>query len=398
MGRTTRYLWLGALAALLSFAAAAATSEEAIVIKKDGTRLEGQVTERGGTVYVRTKAGRKQVPRAEVKVILKTTSCLDRFKANPTAKDLVILGSRAGMRMPAGMTQPLVDKLKSSTDVLAAAEQLLDRMRLTPKHTREAIDKNREAFKKECGAHATEIESNHYWVLTTTGAAHARKVAARMDGIFREYQRRLVFKEKISEKFVVKVYASRTEYLAHGAPGFSAAYFSPSKRELVGYKQRTEDILFRSLYHEGMHQFLMFYVPNPPIWFNEGLAKYFENAKYMRGARSSSALQYRVGKKDPLLARSAKQAAMQGRLVPLKKLTTMSKAQFYSNPHLNYSQAWALTHFMIEGGNPLLKKLWKDYFFALRDGATGEEANKKTFGKLNPRLLESLFKKYVMRL
>jgi hypothetical protein len=53
---------------------------------------------------------------------------------------------------------------------------------------------------------------------------------------------------------------------------------------------------------------------------------------------------------------------------------------------------------MIEGGNPLLKKLWKDYFFALRDGATGEEANKKTFGKLNPRLLESLFKKYVMRL
>ncbi|MHC4201750.1 MAG: DUF1570 domain-containing protein, partial [Planctomycetota bacterium] len=291
-------------------------------------------------------------------------------------------------------------KSKSSPDVLAAAEELLERTRLTPTHTREAVDKNREAFKKECGARATEIESNHYYVLTTTGAVHARKVAARMDGIFREYQRRLVFKEKITEKFVVKVYGSQSEYLAQGGPPGSAAYFHQMKRELVGFKQRTEDLLFRSLYHEGMHQFLMFYVPNPPIWFNEGLAKYFENAKYMRGARSSSALQYRVGKKDTLLSMSAKRAATQGRLVPLRKLTGMSKREFY-NPvsrHLNYSQAWALTHFMIEGGNPLLKKLWKDYFFALRDGATQEEANKKTFGKLNPRLLESLFKKYVMRL
>ncbi len=382
---------LAALAAVLLSAAAGA----AVVIKTDGTRLEGKVTERGDTVTVRVKFSRVRVPRSEVRVILRTSvSTVDRFKAYLKPRDLLILASRAGLRLTLERSEDMVGGLKAAPDAIRAVEALLERLRLTPRHTAEAVRKNVAQFEKDFGVKC--LESRHYFVLTDLGPVQARKIAAHMDGIFREYQTRLVFDEKITDRFVVKVYGSQAEYAARGGPPGSSAYFSSAGRELVGYRQRQEDMLFRSLYHEGMHQFLHFYVPNPPTWFDEGLAKYFENAKPTRGVRRKGVPSYKVGGKDFQQTWRVQQAAVRGGMVPLERLIGMTREEFYgANRSLNYGQAWALTHFMIEGRNPLLRKLWKDYFFALRDGATQEEANKKTFGRLKEDVLERLFKRYV---
>ena len=368
-----------------------------IVIRKDDTRVEGVVTEMGGTVTVKTKKGRTRIPKSDVKLILRTsTDIVDRLKAHFRGCDMLLIASRAGRRLTLEQAEKIVGKLKSAADPFAEVDKALKAMRLTPEHSAEAIRKNVEGFEKEFGVKA--YESKHYYVLTNLGKMWERKIAAYMDGIFREYQKRLVFKEKITQKFVVKVYSTQAEYMAHGAMPGSAAYYNPAGRELVGYKQRSDDILFQSLYHEGMHQFLMFYVPNPPMWFNEGLAKYFETAKPMRGARSASAPSYNVSRKDSNMVRYVKSAKRAGQLHALPRLIRMTRPEFYgANIGVNYAQAWAFTHFLLESGNARLKQWWIDYFCALRDGMSQEEVNAKVFNEksINIPLLQKMFDKYV---
>ncbi|MHC5056454.1 MAG: DUF1570 domain-containing protein [Planctomycetota bacterium] len=384
-----------ALAVAVLVAAAGLPARADIVIKKDGTRVEGEVTEKGGTVTVKTKRGRTRIPKSDVKMILRTsTDIVDRLKAHFRGRDLMLIASRAGRRMPLEEAEKLVSRMKAAADPMAEVDRALEQLRLTPKHAAEIVKKNVEAFEKEFKVKAHE--SIYYHVLTNLGPAWEQKIANYMDGIFQEYQKRLVFGEKITQKFVVKVYATQAEYVAHGAMPQSAAYYNPSKRELVGYKQQTDDRLFQSLYHEGMHQFLMFYVPNPPMWFNEGLAKYFQTARPMRGIRSAKAPRYNVSRKDPGMVRYAKYHKRGGKFSPLSHLIKMERPEFYGpNIGINYAQAWAFTHFLLESGSPQLKKWWIDYFYALRDGATQAEANEKVFGKVNMQMLERMFDKYV---
>jgi hypothetical protein len=383
------------LATVVITAAAGSNARADIVIMNDDTRVEGEVTEKGGTVTVKTRKGRKRIAKSDVKLILRTsTNIVDRLKAHLRGRDLMLIASRAGRRIPLEEAEKLIRKIRSAADPMAEVDRALTRMHFTPADAAKTVAENVADFEKEFGVKAHE--SIYYYVLTNLGPAWEQKIAAYMDGIFQEYQKRLVFKEKITQKFVVKVYATQAEYIAHGAMPKSAAYYNPSKRELVGYKQQTDDRLFQSLYHEGMHQFLMFYVPNPPMWFNEGLAKYFQTARPMRGIRSSKAPRYNVSRKDPNMVRYMKYHKRGGQMSSLSHLIEMKRPEFYGpNIGMNYAQAWAFTHFLLESGNARLKQWWIDYFYALRDGATQTEANKKVFGNVNMQMLERMFEKYV---
>jgi len=397
-GKATAFLHIALVTVALAAAGPVPLARADVVIKKDGTRVEGEVTERGGTVTVKTKRGRKRIPKSEVKIILRSsTNIVDRLKAHFRGRDLMLIASRAGRRITLEQAEKTIGMLKGAEDPFAAVDEFLEKTRLTPRHAAESIRKNIEAFEKEFSVKA--YESRYYFVLTNLGKKWEQKIAAYMDGIFQEYQKRLVFKEKITQKFVIKVYGTQSQYMAHGGPPRSAAYYSPSRQELVGFKQQTDERLFQSLYHEGMHQFLMFYVPNPPMWFNEGLAKYFETAKPMRGVRSAKAPRYNVSRKDPLMVRNVRYLHQGGEFHALSHLIKMERGEFYGvKIGTNYAQAWAFTHFLLESGNPKLKQWWIDYFYALRDGASQKEANEQVFGKANMQVLERLFEKYVRSL
>lgn len=81
---------------------------------------------------------------------------------------------------------------------------------------------------------------------------------------------------------VARIYRTRDEYLeaAGDDMAWSAAYWSPSRRELVAYlgQQGTETLL-KTLRHEAFHQYLSYacsMISTSP-WFNEGYAQYFED-------------------------------------------------------------------------------------------------------------------------
>jgi hypothetical protein len=84
---------------------------------------------------------------------------------------------------------------------------------------------------------------------------------------------------------VARIFASRGEYLDalgqndHSDMEWSAAYWSPQRRELVAYlPQDGSEKLIETIRHEAFHQYLSYatsMIPTSP-WFNEGYAQYFE--------------------------------------------------------------------------------------------------------------------------
>ncbi len=84
---------------------------------------------------------------------------------------------------------------------------------------------------------------------------------------------------------VARIFASREEYLDaleandHGDMEWSAAYWSPKRRELVAYlPQDGSEKLLETIRHEAFHQYLSYATSmiSASPWLNEGYAQYFE--------------------------------------------------------------------------------------------------------------------------
>jgi len=165
---------------------------------------------------------------------------------------------------------------------------------------------------------------------------------------------------------VARIFASRAEYLeALETDGntnmmWSAAYWSPARRELVAYLPESDETTFlKTIRHETFHQYLSYatsMIPASP-WLNEGYAQYFEDV----GNRS-----WREGfdLSDEGLKRMAA-------LVPF--VLDMDYETFYAGTdaarRLNYRLAWSLAVFLEKGAEKVrlrpFANLKRDYFEVL---------------------------------
>ena len=170
---------------------------------------------------------------------------------------------------------------------------------------------------------------------------------------------------------VVRIYANRDEYLdALETDGmtnmaWSAAYWSPGRRELVAHLSAGgEKELMRTIRHEAFHQYLSYassMIPSSP-WFNEGSAQYFEddaNADWGEGFEVT----------DENIDRMS--AAIPGLLM-------MDYEQFYGGSDLErrfkYRLAWSVVRFIEKGADEVrlkpfegLKKRYMDALIETRD-------------------------------
>ena len=152
---------------------------------------------------------------------------------------------------------------------------------------------------------------------------------------------------------VVRIYANRDEYLdALETDGmtnmaWSAAYWSPGRRELVAHLSANgEKELTRTIRHEAFHQYLSYaasMISSSP-WFNEGYAQYFEDdasADWGEGFDMS----------DENVDRMAK--AIPGLLL-------MDYEQFYGGSDLErrfkYRLAWSVVRFIEKGADEVRLK------------------------------------------
>lgn len=141
---------------------------------------------------------------------------------------------------------------------------------------------------------------------------------------------------------VARIYRERDDYLEAAGEdmAWSAAYWSPLRRELVAYLPPDgEHELLRTIRHEAFHQYLSYacsMIPASP-WFNEGYAQYFEDENDMRWEIAAD-----LNRFEDMLG----------------EVTAMDYAQFYAGSDIErrekYRIAWSIACF-IEKGAPLVR-------------------------------------------
>jgi tetratricopeptide (TPR) repeat protein len=159
-------------------------------------------------------------------------------------------------------------------------------------------------------------------------------------------------------------YQAYCKDLGDDAPRHTAGLYYPGIKQLLIWNVPRREDMLRTVRHEGFHQYLDRLMADPPRWFNEGLAEYFEGVVQKGGRWNVGAV--RRDHLDTLKANGPLR-------LPLAEFVQQGAAQFMANAPINYAQSWAFVHFLRHGPEqhrPLFQALWR----ALREGQTASQA------------------------
>ncbi len=157
---------------------------------------------------------------------------------------------------------------------------------------------------------------------------------------------------ELSRTSVVRVCATRDDYLGYGAPPRSGGYWSSFHEELVVYNKKREegeDATWETLSHEAFHQYIYYFYGSlaPHSWYNEGTGDYYGGHEYKRKKFQRAPRRMR---KD-----SIKETLREGRTIPLKEFVRWSQRQYYGENDYGlsgfdcYGQGWAFIYFLRMG-------------------------------------------------
>lgn len=317
---------------------------------------------------------------------------LDRVLALPVAEgragtreDLDAKAKAAGISKPEDAWAQLADQARIQADEMAP---LLRGIVAGP------------GFAKEYRA-VTE----HYDLRTDVSQEYADRVAAEMEVIYAEYERRFGFSKTGETKqrgkdlrFPVLVFSTRDAYvdwfgrvLRNPQLGaMTGGVYVTLVKHLVFFRYDTMEDTRLVAWHEGFHQYLDYFVAGAPHWFNEGQAEYFGASAYdepRRKVKPGQSNPWRIGGLQAL------QAA--GRIPDAKWLMQADAQTFMrTRPDPRYGKegrttagehyvvAWALVHFCLEGDGGRWQKNFLGYFKALCDGLPHDEAFEKAWGRV----------------
>lgn len=255
-------------------------------------------------------------------------------------------------------------------------------------------------WKEKYGEEALVFKTTNYYMFgTKDNTVILTFLKYYMEKMFSFYRKQFPAKEKLGGRFLIYMYPDRAEYLATGAPGFSGAYFSGAERKLVGYiepayrkhRKWIADTRISTFFHEGFHQYLGYFVPNPPIWLNEGGAMISETISVDgKSLKSTGHMSYEHG--------MTMQAALKkGVHTPLKDFLYLSSRGFYSNPNLHYPQGWSFSHFL-KFGPKKYRGIPDAIIASLLDGLDEKEAIDNALSGIDIAELEKDWLDYVKKL
>jgi len=247
-----------------------------------------------------------------------------------------------------------------------------------------------------------EVKTRHYEVSTDVSERFAGLIAEHMESIYKEYERRFQgYDLKRHDRFAVRVFERRADYDRAMPPELvgSAGAFVSHMRLLAAFKEeRTDEEVFRTLYHEGFHQFLYSCVaPDVPLWVNEGFAEYFSEATW--NGRSFTTGQVPMKRLFVL-----QQAIRENSYIRLNELFAVESAAWLARmragqieSYLQYCEAWSVVHFLIHSQRGKFRPRLLGYIKILAEGEDHEEAFAKSFGT-NVSAFERAWLQYVQGL
>jgi hypothetical protein len=226
--------------------------------------------------------------------------------------------------------------------------------------------------------------SKYYFVLSDAKEKRVKEVRARLDAIVTFYQKEFKAKGKLNRDFVVRFFESERafdEFAKQAGMDGAGAFYDPDLRELVLYDMSVtnKQDTFKAVYHEANHQFVGTYLlSHEPdhAWFCEGLATYYETAKFKGGRIVSH------GKKQIDYLMTVKEAIRNNELTPWADVLTMKSKKFYcggSRESLNYAQVWSLIYFFRNTKDKKARKFFDRYLEALKELKDDDKALAEAF-------------------
>jgi tetratricopeptide (TPR) repeat protein len=157
-----------------------------------------------------------------------------------------------------------------------------------------------------------------------------------------------------------QAYMAEAAFFGSGSHENVAGVYSPLLKQLLIWNLPERDEMLQTVRHEGFHQYLDRVLADPPVWFNEGLAVYYENLTNTHGAVKHGNLHHDL---IDLLRKEM--------IPPLSQLLTDSPRAFYARGRASYAHAWLFVH-MLRHGTPSQKALFEALLARLATGTQQE--------------------------
>jgi len=211
------------------------------------------------------------------------------------------------------------------------------------------------------------IATRFYRLHSDLPAAEVQDLAAFLDQMFFSYARVFHYDVRRRSTLDVYVYRTREEFLSFCAErglGRSVlqmrGLYIPELYELAAWGSGEE--ARHVLAHEGTHQFIALVTKpdhQPPQWFHEGLASYFETANWKNGTLTLGAVNFdRLAALVPMYT--------QGHFVPKIPLGDLLTTQDFTATH--YAEAWSFVYFLLHAYGGRNAEVLNRYFILIQQG------------------------------
>ena len=226
--------------------------------------------------------------------------------------------------------------------------------------------------------------TSHFLVLTDIDQATADEAARVLEACWRTWNLDLV-RVRGRERLKVLIFSGEAGYLdwcrdvLGVLPRHTAGYYAPTLRQLLAWNLPERKDLLGTLRHEAFHHYLDLLNPDPPPWFDEGMAEDQEGAVLENGSLKTGIVRPRH-----LLRLRAEGEK------PLQAFLRQDAETFYSGGEESYARAWALVHFLRHGPREA-REVFRRLLAAVAAGRPSGEAVRAALEGVDPTTFERLF-------
>lgn len=277
--------------------------------------------------------------------------------------------------------------LNAAYDAIIAARKLgIDSPRLNGLYTTILRARNGPPWSRRY-----QVQTANYRVVTDINEATAKQYAEMLENSLLSYQNDLewVKPDRRGQRHDVLLFSGQAGYAAYceGLWGTSvphtAGLYAHGLGQLLIWNIPVPEEMSRTVRHEGFHQYLHSVMRDPPIWFDEGLAGYYESAERRGGRWHTGVL------RQDYLKTIESNAPWH-----LRDFLHADRKAFMARAALAYPQSWAVIHFLRQG-NRDKKLLFKQFFEAFRDRAPASTAQEEVLGGIDLDLLDREFREFL---
>lgn len=249
------------------------------------------------------------------------------------------------------------------------------------------------------------FKSHHYEIHTNLQREQVVPFGRHMDRMFEQFEKRFSgFRSQRAGAMPIYLLRTHEDYLRFmAARGINAAnsggmfFVLPESQGLATWTEaRSRSQTFEVLQHEGFHQFAHAYLgAQLPVWANEGLAQYFEDAILVRS-------RLEIGLANDRRLALVKHAVRTGTALPLETLLNIDYDQWSATlrgdaerARLLYAQSWNVVYFLVHGDGGKYQRAFTRYLHLISDGRDSAAAFRQAFGTQNLGPVEKRWRSFV---